>query len=53
MNTMKTLMALLLLVLTLGIAACETTQSQSGAGGGWQQPSSTLPGCNPVKETCF
>ena len=49
MNTMKTLMLLLFLALSLAVAACETTQSHSESV--FQDP--VAPHCNPTKGTCF
>lgn len=49
MNTIKTWMLLLFLVLSLSVAACETTSSQSASK--FQDP--VAPHCDPTKGTCF
>jgi hypothetical protein len=50
MNTIKTLMLLLFVVLSLSVAACETTTAQSGA---IPENNPGAGGCNPVKQTCM
>ena len=49
MNTMKTLILLLCLALSLTLAACETTQSQSSRVN--QNP--VAGDCNPLKGRCM
>jgi hypothetical protein len=49
MNTIKTLMLLLFVALSLSVAACETTRSQSESK--FQDP--VAPHCNPTKGVCF